>query len=143
MELVGYKQLEKVRICYRVNHGFIELNVRNTDIIVSRLKVSSGAFDFNIDYIGREADGLTKVSGWSLDLNYRLPPKCLLVFENDKLIKIVKSMGHRPDVAKHFSSIVDYVGFEFDFNKKNGSDYSLVFIRPDNSVSIYDFESKL
>ncbi|HCG5947906.1 hypothetical protein HJ019_16315 [Vibrio parahaemolyticus] len=133
MGVITYKNLEKVRVNKSVSDDFLDFLVVNSDILISRSLINREFFEFNIDYLSIDGSKAS-ISGWSVDTNYMLPPKAVLIFENNKLVKIVKSMGHRPDVSQYFNNYVDYVGFEVDFNYKINSEYEIVFIRPDDSV---------
>ncbi|TNX94992.1 hypothetical protein [Vibrio parahaemolyticus] len=133
MGVITYKNLEKVRVNKSVSDDFLDFLVVNSDILISRSLINREFFEFNIDYLSIDGSKAS-ISGWSVDTNYMLPPKAVLIFENNKLVKIVKSMGHRLDVSQHFNNYVDYVGFEVDFNYKINSEYEIVFIRPDDSV---------
>ncbi|TOH44992.1 hypothetical protein CGI79_24925, partial [Vibrio parahaemolyticus] len=82
---------------------FLDFLVVNSDILISRSLINREFFEFNIDYLSIDGSKAS-ISGWSVDTNYMLPPKAVLIFENNKLVKIVKSMGHRPDVSQHFNN---------------------------------------
>lgn len=84
---------------------------------------------------------ICRVEGWSADVSYKLPLKCILIIKNNRVISAIKKMIVRSDVALHINGLVSTYGFSAAYPYDTKSQIKFVFIHPSNKYSIYDITS--